>query len=80
MKKTFYIKNLIIIIIYKKVKIIFMSNLIIENSKLKNRLYRSVYDIIINEYEDGNLDVHNGQYAMFAYFFGQRLQQNSIRL
>ena len=57
-----------------------MSNLIIEKEKLNNRLYRTVYDIITNEYADGNLYVHNGQYAMYAYFFEQRSTQNSIRL
>lgn len=57
-----------------------MSNLIIEKEKLNNRLYRTVYDIITNEYADGNLYVHNGQYTMYAYFFEQRSTQNSIRL
>lgn len=57
-----------------------MSNLVIENDKLSNRLYRAVYDIINNEYENGNLTVHSGQYTMYAYFFEQRLIQNSIRL
>lgn len=57
-----------------------MSNLVIEKKKLDNRLYRAVYDIITNEYADGNLAVHSGQYTMYAYFFEQRLIQNSIRL
>ena len=58
-----------------------MSNLVIEKDKLKNRLYRSVYDIISNEYADGNLAVHDdSQYTMYAYFFEQRSIQNSIRL
>jgi len=57
-----------------------MSNLVIESDKLDNRLYRAVYDIITNEYADGNLRVYNGQYTMYAYFFEQRLIQNSTRL
>ena len=46
-----------------------MSNLVIEKDKLNNRLYRAVYDIISNEYADGNLEVYTGQYTMYAYFF-----------
>ena len=57
-----------------------MSNLVIEKDKLGNRLYRAVYDIISNEYADGNLGVYSGQYTMYAYFFVQRSIQNSIRL
>ena len=57
-----------------------MSNLVIEKDKLNNRLYRAVYDIISNEYTDGNLGVYTGQYTMYAYFFNQRSIQNSIRL
>ena len=57
-----------------------MSNLVIEKDKLKNRLYRAAYDIISNEYADGNLGVYSGQYTMYAYFFEQRSIQNSIRL
>ena len=57
-----------------------MSNLVIEKEKLDNRLYRAVYDIITNEYADGNLAVHSGQYTMYAYFFEQRSIQNLIRL
>ena len=81
MKKTFYIKIYNIIIIYiNKQKLINMSNLVIEKDKLCNRLYRSVYDIIVNEYTNGNLEVYSGQYTMYAYFFEQRTIQNSIRL
>ena len=57
-----------------------MSNLVIEADKLNNRLYRSVYDIISNEYDNGNLNVYKGQYTMYAYFFDQSLIQNLIRI
>ena len=57
-----------------------MSNLVIEKEKLDNRLYRAVYNIITNEYADGNLAVHNSQYTMYAYFFVQHSIQNLIRL
>lgn len=57
-----------------------MSNLVIEEDKLNNRLYRAVYDIITNEYADGNLAVHSGKYTMYAYFFEHHPIQNLIQL
>ena len=48
-----------------------MSNLIIEQSKLKNKSYRAVIDIISNEYDDGHLEVHRGQSTLYAFFFKQ---------
>ena len=57
-----------------------MSNLVIEEDKLNNRLYRAVYDIITNEYADGNLAVHSGKYTMYAYFFVHHPIQNLIQL
>ena len=48
-----------------------MSNLVIEQNKLKNKSYRAAIDIISNEYNDGHLDVHHCQFALYAFFFKQ---------
>ncbi len=63
-----------------------MCNLRIEESKMDDKGFKCVYEIIIDEYNNGKLTTYNNDYIMYAYFFQlsnilkQKLKQKDIQI
>ena len=63
-----------------------MSNLCIEYSKLSDKGFRCVYDIINDEYINNKLTTYDNDYMMYAYFFQlssilkQKLKRKDIQI